>query len=168
MASDVTDDIRCFLCYWGGDFCQESGWVHCSTAATALCLPCSSCSGGLSGAYNRVLEDYLERLIACSSGSFILPCVLARFPVYIHHYNQAVKCFLFWTVYTFLPIITYYYVFFLLNIVFTLELPMSLRIGQGILDSQPCSSDSHVIRFVPDLSHYMLNIRRQGKKEKWK
>ena len=33
--------------------------------------------------------------------------------------------------------------------------PMSLRIGQGILDSQPCSSDSHLIRFVPDLSHYM-------------
>ena len=30
-----------------------------------------------------------------------------------------------------------------------------LRIGQGILDSQPCSSDSHVIRFVQDLSHYM-------------
>ena len=37
----------------------------------------------------------------------------------------------------------------------SMDVPMSLRIGQGILDSQPCSSDSHVIRFVPDLSHYV-------------
>ena len=33
--------------------------------------------------------------------------------------------------------------------------PMWLRIGQGILDSQPCSSDSHLIGFVPDRSQYI-------------
>ena len=32
---------------------------------------------------------------------------------------------------------------------------MGLRIEQAILDTQPCSSDSHLIRSVPDLSHWM-------------
>ena len=38
---------------------------------------------------------------------------------------------------------------------FILILPMGLRIEQAILDSQPCSSDAHLIRSVPDLSHWM-------------
>ena len=44
-----------------------------------------------------------------------------------------------------------------------LHLPMRLRIEQAILDTQPCSSDSHVIRSV-----IACKILRQGKKEKWK